>query len=318
MVRGPHKVSERDWISRYFAPLATAPGAAGLRDDVAELTGGDGRSVITVDALIEGVHFLPTDPIDSVARKLVRVNVSDIYSAGALPRDALLALGWPANRPERDLAKFSETLRDELKRHEMHLLGGDTVGHGGALFLSLTVTGRCLSGAPVRRSGAQPGQELWVTGQIGAACLGFEALKAGDTANPHVEAYRNPPIPNAHAARLVADHAAAAMDISDGLLGDLSTLAGASGLGAHIALDRVPFAGEPSSLTEMLRLATWGDDYQLLFAAAPDRRDAIRAFADRKGLPVANIGELTSQAGLVATYGNAPVNLPETLGFEHG
>ena len=311
-------MAEKDWIATYFAPLARSKGAAGLRDDVAQLSQGDGATVITVDALVEGVHFLPSDPVESVARKLVRVNVSDIYAAGALPSEAVLTLGWPDGRPETDLAGFARALGEELDAFGACLIGGDTVRQPGGLFLSLTLTGICLGEAPVRRLGAKPGQDVWVTGQIGAACLGYEAIHRGEMAAPFATAYRVPPLPPAAAAGIIARHAYAAMDISDGLLGDASSLAAASEIGLQIALEKVPFASEVQNLDDMLRLATWGDDYQLLFTAEKTRREKILKEAGASAVPVVLIGETRSGGGLEVTFRDSAVNLPETLGFEHG
>ncbi|MEH6743162.1 thiamine-phosphate kinase [Hyphomonas sp.] len=311
-------MAEKDWISRYFAPLANTSGAAGLRDDLAVLTVADGPTVITVDALVEGVHFLPSDPIETVARKLVRVNVSDIYTAGAVPAEALLTLGWPEGRPESDLAAFASALGEELEVFGARLIGGDTVRPPGGVFLSLTLTGTCLADKPIRRMGAQAGEDLWVTGRIGAACLGFEALKRGEVDDLHIDAYRVPRIQPPKAAHLIARQASAALDVSDGLLGDAASLASASGIGVRIALEAVPFAGNPTETNEMLRLSTWGDDYQLLFTAEKSRHDDILAEAAESGVIVTHIGETRPNGGLVVTLRDSPVNLPETLGFEHG
>ncbi|KCZ60453.1 MULTISPECIES: thiamine-phosphate kinase [Hyphomonas] len=311
-------MSERDWISRYFAPLATAPGAAGLRDDVAELSGGDGRLIATTDALVEGVHFLPDDPIDTIARKLVRTNVSDVLSKGALPEDVLLTLGWPNSRPESEIAAFASALGDDLETFGARLVGGDTVRSRAGLFLSLTLTGRCLCEHPVRRSGAAHDQDIWVTGEMGAACLGFEALQRGECDSPHVAVYRVPRLQPVSAAHLIANHASAAMDVSDGLLGDASALGEASGVGMKLALEEIRFAGKATDIDTMLRLATWGDDYQILFTSEKTRRETILADADDAGVSVARIGETSQKTGLSITWRGEAVNLPETLGFEHG
>ncbi|HAW54704.1 MAG TPA: thiamine-phosphate kinase, partial [Hyphomonas sp.] len=172
-------MAEKDWIAKYFAPLARAGGAAGLRDDLAQLADSKSPTVITVDALVEGVHFLASDPVASVDQKLVRVNVSDVYAAGALPSEALLTLGWPKERPESDLAEFASALGAELDAFDIHLIGGDTVRSPGGLFLSLTMTGTCLGETPVRRMGAGPDEDIWVTGRVGAAYLGFDAIQKG-------------------------------------------------------------------------------------------------------------------------------------------
>ncbi|KCZ57264.1 hypothetical protein HY29_00640 [Hyphomonas beringensis] len=310
---------EKDWISSYFAPLARSSGAAGLMDDVAELSrAGSAPVVATVDAMVEGVHFRADDPLGSVARKLVRVNVSDIYSAGALPAEALLTLGWPQQRPESDLADFAKALGDELAVHSIQLLGGDTVRATAGLFLSLTLTGVCQGARPVRRMGARPGQDVWLTGQIGAACLGFDALQRGDTEDRWVTAYREPQLPIARIAGLVGQHASAAMDVSDGLLGDAAQMAKASGCGIEINLENISLAGNPRDLSEALRLMTWGDDYQVLFSAEKNKRDEILSLAADSVMDIEIIGEMTAAPGLRALWQGDRVNLPETLGFEHG
>ncbi|MCA8905409.1 MAG: thiamine-phosphate kinase, partial [Hyphomonas sp.] len=134
-------MAERVWIAKYFAPAAVSPGAAGLLDDVAELATGSDARIVTTDALIEAVHFLRSDPPETVARKLVRVNVSDILAKGARPSEALLTLAWPQGRDEAELARFAEALTDELEHWNIQLLGGDTTSSPGGLFLSLTLTG---------------------------------------------------------------------------------------------------------------------------------------------------------------------------------
>lgn len=310
-------MAERDWIKRYFAPLATAPGAAGLTDDTAQLSGAAGPVVITTDAMVEGVHFLAADPIDSIARKLVRVNVSDILASGAEPAEALLTLGWPGNRPETELAAFAAALGEELAAWGAMLIGGDTVSSPGGLFLSITLTGRRLGAAPVRRGGAGAGDDLWVTGEIGGARRGFLARAAG-LESPWTRVLQAPLLPPLPVAGLVAQLATAAMDVSDGLLGDARSLADASGAGVHIDFESVPFAGGADSLAERIDLSTWGDDYQILFTAPQSRRDQVLAGASRHGFRVTRIGQIRAEPGLSVTAESGLVNLPETVAFEHG
>lgn len=310
-------MAERDWIRRYFAPLAGSQGAAGLTDDTAELYPASGPTVITTDAMVEGVHFLATDPIDTVARKLVRVNVSDILSSGAMPSEALLTLGWPADRPETELATFAAALGEELEAWIAGLIGGDTVSSPAGLFLSLTMTGRCLGAGPVRRSGAKAEDDLWVTGEIGGARRGFLARAAGE-ASPWIGVLHAPDLPPLAAAGLLARHATAAMDVSDGLLGDARSLAEASGVGAEIDFESVPFAGGAANLAEMIDLVTWGDDYQLLFTAPPDAREKLLLEAAQQGIRISRIGQIRAEPGLFVTSESGPVNLPETVAFEHG
>ena len=311
---------ERDWIARYFRPLATSPGSEHLMDDVARLGSTANPQIVTVDSLVEGVHFRPEDPIETVARKLVRVNVSDILASGAVPREAVLALGWPSGRSEADLAQFASALGDELARWRISLIGGDTVSAPENLFLSLTVTGECVNASgPVRRSGAQPGDGVWLTGCIGAARRGFLALEAGHTGSPWAGHYQIPDVPPAAVGRLIAAYANSAMDISDGLLQDAATLAAASGVGIHLALDQVPFAGDPQESAAKLDLATWGDDYQALFSAPEASSEALLTYSADSNISLTRIGEIQGgETGLLLFENDVRVNLPETLGFEHG
>jgi len=311
-------VGERDWISRYLKPLASSPGADDLHDDVAELAAAEGRTVATVDALVEGVHFFPDDPIESVARKLVRTNVSDIIAKGARPLEALLTLGWPADRAEDELARFAAALGEELASWGARLVGGDTTASPHGLFLSLTLTGSCGPNGPIRRNGAKAGDALWVTGEIGAACLGYRALKEGRGDDPHIGAYREPSLAPLAITGLLRACGTGSMDVSDGLLGDAGMLAAASGLSVTVDLDIVPFAGGATKLEERLALASWGDDYQVLFAAPASMESRIKADAAEIGVSATRIGFFGPGQGLTAIANGEPVNLPETLGFEHG
>ncbi|WP_321489789.1 thiamine-phosphate kinase [uncultured Hyphomonas sp.] len=311
-------MGERDWISKYFKPLASSPGAGALRDDVAELSVAGGPVIATVDALVEEVHFLPDDPIETVARKLVRTNVSDVLAKGGRPLEALLTLGWPDSRPEEELARFAAALGEELAGWGARLVGGDTTVSPQGLFLSLTLTGQCGPDGPIRRSGAAAGDALWVTGQIGAACLGYRALREGRLDEPHIAVYREPSLAPIEITELLRACATGSMDVSDGLLGDARMLAEASGLSVRIDLDAVPFAGEVSSLEECLALASWGDDYQVLFAAPDAASHQILSYAAEKAFQATRIGQFASGSGLTVIRDDVVVNLPETLGFEHG
>ena len=317
-------MAEKDWIARYFAPLAAGQGAAGLRDDVAQL-GTAGPVAITVDAMVEGVHFRATDPIETVARKLVRANVSDLLASGAEPAEALLTLGWPKSRGETEIAGFAAALGDELSAWGAQLIGGDTVSNPPGLFLSLTLTGRCLSDNPVRRTSAKPGDSVWLTGCIGGAARGWDDVSEGrDAGGDDVggvrwrDAYRLPELPPLATAAFIARHAHAAMDISDGLLIDARSLAEASGVGLEIDLGEVRFAGGAADEAEMLKLATWGDDYQVLFTAPEAASDQIAHEASDEGIQLARIGKISEGSGLSLILRGRSVNLPETLGFEHG
>lgn len=308
-------MSEKDWISTYFAPIATAEGADGLRDDVARLSS-NAQTIITVDAVVEGVHFLATDPLDTVAQKLVRVNVSDCLASGAWPVEAVLTLGWPSGRTERELSTFAAALGRELSAWGISLLGGDTVTHSGALFVSLTMTGVCHGEGPVRRSGALVEDDVWLSGVIGAAKLGYDAIQAGE-ASEFDAVYRVPNLPKPDIALLIAQHATASLDVSDGLLSDSKCLANASKTQLDIDLDAVLFANNPKSTKEKLALATWGDDYQCLFTAPVTSRVPIENWANSSGQLLSRIGSVRIGEGISISSCGICINLPETLGFEH-
>lgn len=302
---------EFDWISRYFAPLATSEGAAGLRDDVAVLETEGGVFVATVDALVESVHFMPSDPIETIARKLVRVNVSDLIAKGARPREALLTLGWPESRDESELAAFAKALGEELAQWGARLVGGDTARNPGVLFLSLTMTGLCRADGPVRRSGAKAGDDLWVTGEIGAGALGLAAARGEIEDVEMLAHYREPSIPHLGISDIIAKYATASLDVSDGLLADALHLAEASGVLLRLDLDAVPLVRPAHDQEAVLALCTGGDDYQVLFSARPEHRDALAPNAKR-------IGNVAVGQDLKISHAGRRVNLPETLGYEHG
>lgn len=313
-------MDEFQWIAAYFGPIASGQGALSLGDDVAVLrpAAPGARGIATVDAMVEGVHFFADDPIETVARKLVRVNVSDILAKGALPKEALLTLGWPAARPEIELKSFAEALGDEFTAWNIDLIGGDTVRAPDGLFLSLTLTGESLGPRPVLRSSAEPGELIWVTGEIGWGAVGLAAAQAENKgAALAVERFRIPRIPPLSAANLIADHASASMDVSDGLLADLLKLCAASDVGAKVEGIMVPLATPVSSAAEALPQLTGGDDYQILFTARPDVSDMIRQNAAKGGFKVSEIGKVSSNPGLQLFWDRDPVSLPKSLGFSH-
>ncbi|MEO0608564.1 MAG: thiamine-phosphate kinase [Pseudomonadota bacterium] len=296
---------ETDWITRYIAPLVTADGAAGLRDDVALLRT-IGPTLATMDTLIECVHFLPDDPLDTIGQKLLRVNVSDIHAKGAEPLEALLSIAWPVDRDERAFELLMTGIGKDLQAFGISLIGGDLVQINGPLALTLTLTGRCIAKGPVRRDGGAPGDTLLINGEIGWGGLGLAAAKAGQ--DPETAArYRVPAISPIGAAKTVAELAASSLDVSDGLLIDAMRLADASGCGADIRLDHVPLAAPSDQVGAILKQCTSGDDYRILISARTDQ--PIPGFVA--------IGTLTETRGLALTLAGAGVNTPSTLGFEH-
>lgn len=297
---------EFETIARLLAPLA-GPEALGLTDDAAAIPSRPGYDlVITKDAIVEGVHFLADDPLDLVARKLLRVNLSDLAAKGAKPFGYLLACAWPprAGWPEREL--FAKGLEQDQAAFGVKLLGGDTVSTSGPLALSCTMFGWVRAGAMVRRSGARPGDLVMVSGPIGDGCLGLKAAR-GEIDDPALaERYR---LPRPRLDLSLAS-ATACADISDGLLADAGNIAKASGVAVAIELEKVPLsdgarrwlADHPDGLGA---LATGGDDYELV-ATAP---------APLAGFTV--IGRVSEGAGVAATHRGAPVQFSK-LGWRHG
>ncbi len=298
-------MDETAWIRRYIAPLVTAVGADELRDDVALLTA-LGPTIATMDTLVEGVHFLPADPISTVGQKLVRVNVSDIHAKAAEPVEALLSIAWPRGRSEQAFSELLSGIAKDLDEFSVSLIGGDLVQHSGPLTLTLAITGRCIGKSPIRRSGGRIGDVLYVNGEIGWGQLGLQAARVGGD-EQIAERYRIPRISPSFSAQTVADVASASMDVSDGLLIDALRLAEASKCGARIDLDRVPLAAPSEELATILAQCTGGDDYRILISARPNLEiPGFRA-----------IGELTESHGLSIRHRGQQVNPPSTLGFEH-
>lgn len=296
---------ESTWIERYIVPLVDAPGADGLRDDVAILST-SGVMIATMDTLVEGVHFLASDPRDTVAQKTVRVNVSDIYAKGAKPIEALLSIAWPHGRPEAEFAVFMRGMQRDLELFEISLIGGDLVGTEGPLTLSLTLTGECFGAQPVRRSGGRAGQSVLVNGEVGWGGIGLAAAVT-ETDSDDASRYRVPQICSEADARTVADRAASSMDVSDGLLIDAMRLADASGCGIDLELSQVPLAQHSENIDKIIEQCVAGDDYCTLISA--DDPHLITGFTE--------IGTLTQRRGMRLFLHGEAVNLPSTLGFEH-
>ncbi len=295
---------EDDLIARYFQPLATDPGAFGLIDDAAILKGGNDDLVVTTDAIVEGVHFLPDDPPEAIARKALRVNLSDLAAKGATPAGFVLTL---ALREVNDnwLTPFARALGEDAKAFACPLLGGDTVATPGPLMISITAFGRVPPGKMVRRSGAAAGDAIVVTGTIGDATLGLAVLRqqGAPAAAAHqalVARYRVPQ-PRLGLASIVRDHASAAMDVSDGLAGDLAKLCKASGVSAQIELERVPLSPEAraqlaAKATTIAALISGGDDYEILCTVPEGRLAAFMAAAKPAGVAVTAIGAIREGA----------------------
>lgn len=307
--RGAGKVSgEDDLIARYFKPLATDPGAFGLVDDAAILKGEPGDIVVTTDAIVEGVHFLPSDPPDTIARKALRVNLSDLAAKGATPAGFVLTL---ALREANDawLAPFSRALGEDARTFNCPLLGGDTVSTPGPLTISVTAFGRVPPQAMVRRSTARAGDVVVVSGTIGDATLGLAVLQqrvvASDASvrDALVSRYREPQ-PRTALADAVRAHASASMDVSDGLAGDLAKLCKASGVTAEVRLADIPLSVAAKAMlaakvTTIETLIAGGDDYEILCTVAEDRLASFQQAAASAEVSLTAIGMIRSGDGPV-------------------
>ena len=304
---------EDSLIARYFKAIATDPGAFHLDDDAAALKALGSDIVVTTDAIVEGVHYLADDPPDTIARKALRVNLSDLAAKGATPAGFVLTL---ALRSVDDawLKPFAQALGEDTVLFNCPLLGGDTVATPGPLMISITAFGRVPAGKMVHRSGAKPGDRVVVTGTIGDAALGLDILKggaaalalAGDAAarDMLMGRYRVPQ-PRTWLADAVRDHAHAAMDVSDGLAGDLAKLCTASGVSAAIDAPGIPLSPAAAGLVArgavgLETLVSSGDDYEILCAIPEDRFEAFAQGARQGNVAVTSIGTVIAGTAIPA------------------
>ncbi len=325
--------SEDALIARFFAPLATSAGADGLTDDAAVIPPAEGDLVVTKDMAIAGVHFFPDDPPGLVAAKALRVNLSDLAAKGAVPAGMLLGLGLPADWSVDWLDAFAQGLAADLDTYRCPLLGGDTVKVPGPLTLSVTAFGR--ANRTVRRRGARPGDLLCVTGTIGDGALGLVARQAerdpatapgwlaalGEDHRRHLVDRYLTPQPRVALARAVARHASAAMDVSDGLVGDLAKMMAASGTGAMVDAGTVPLSVAAAAAIALdpalrTRALTGGDDYEILLACPPARLSSLQADAAAVAVPLAVIGEVTGSGSVTWSLDGQPLTFGSGR-FEH-
>jgi thiamine-monophosphate kinase len=292
---------EDSLIARYFRPLATDPGAFNLGDDAAILKASGDDLVVTTDAIVEGVHFLADDPPDTIARKALRVNLSDLAAKGATPAGFVLTLALRA-ADDAWLTPFARGLGSDAGLFGCPLLGGDTVSTPGPLTISITAFGRVPGGRMVRRGGAKPGDRVVVTGTIGDAALGLDILKGGPAAALAdtgakamlIGRYRVPQ-PRSALATAVRDHAHTAMDVSDGLAGDLAKLCRVSGVSAVIDAPSIPLSAAAAALLArgtvgIEAIVSGGDDYEILCTIPEDRLEAFVQAAGHAGVAVTSIG----------------------------
>jgi len=317
---------EERLIARYFRPLATVPNAFGLGDDAAVLTPPSGCDlVVTTDGVIAGVHFLPADPPHSIARKALRMNLSDLAAKGATPVGFLLSIALPTNTPESWIAAFAEGLGQDISQYGCPLLGGDTDRTPGPLSVSITAFGALPHGAMVRRATAKPGDVIAVTGTIGDAALGVllhrdanlaKSWRLSSAAADHLRGRYLLPQPRNVLAEALRQHASAAMDVSDGLVGDLAKLCRASGVAAETDVEAIPLSDAARAALSadaklIERILSGGDDYEILLTLPPAKLSAFRAAAENVGLSVAKIGQIMSGQGVRCLREGKIVSLPQ-------
>lgn len=307
---------EFELIARYFAPIA-GPAGLGLVDDAGLLRPGRGYEiVVTADALVAGVHFFADDPPASIARKALAVNLSDLAAKGAKPDGFVLTLALPKGWTEDWLAGFAEGLKAIAEEGGCPLIGGDTVSTPGPLTISITAFGSVPAGRMVLRSGAKPGDLVLVSGTIGDGALGLKVhgpgkpewvSRLGEAERAHLADRYLHPRPRLALALALQLHASAAMDVSDGLVGDLAKLLAASGVGAEIDLDAVPLSDAARAAVmadpALAELAwTGGDDYEILLTASEGEYPALAMAAEKAGIALSRIGRVTSNAGAMRFY----------------
>jgi len=290
---------EFEIIDRYFTrPVARGDVVLGIGDDAAVLEVPPGRRLVAaIDTIVEGVHFPAGTAPRFIGHRALAVNLSDLAAMGAEPAWALLSLSLPASDPDW-LRQFSAGFHDLAGHYDVALVGGDTVH--GPLVISVQVLGFIETDAALTRGGAKPGDLVYVSGIPGEAAAGLaviqRGLDAGD-AGEHLRARFNAPEPRVALGRALRTVASAAMDVSDGLLGDLLKLCAASGCGARLELDRLPLSAAMRSIFDAAsaeRFAlTGGDDYELLFTVAPDRAAVAEEAARRLGIGCTRIGLMT-------------------------
>ncbi|MBV1934126.1 MAG: thiamine-phosphate kinase [Parvibaculaceae bacterium] len=321
---------EFDLIATLLAPLtANTPEALGLKDDAAVLQPPEGHDLIlTKDAIVEGVHYFPTDPPEQIAQKLMRVNLSDLAAKGANPLGCLLAAGWPAKTSRSWQEAFVRGLGADQESFGLRLMGGDTVSVPGAAFFSLTAFGSVPHGKMVQRTGAQVGDVIFVSGTIGD---GFGGLQVGldqaddlstEACDALLARYRLP-TPRMSLAPLLRRFAHSAIDVSDGLIADLGHLCAASSVGAQVRIADVPFStggreGLSRGLWTWADLVSGGDDYEILAVIPPSRAILFQQEALDLGQDVHPIGTIVAaQDGLsILDPEGLYADIPRT-GYQH-
>lgn len=320
---------EFELIAELFSPLTKgAPGALGLTDDAALIDVTPGCELVTtVDTLIAGVHFRHDDPPDLIARKALRVNLSDIAAKGAKPIGFLHALALNDSIDDDFLERYAAGLKADVEHFNVPLLGGDTTSGPGPLTISVTAFGEVKKGKALLRRGARLGDVVCVTGTIGGGAVGLDVLNAAvqlpeDLAMAVIERYRLPQ-PRFIADSKLAPRVSACMDLSDGLVADIGHLCKASGVAATIERDAIPLSpgtqhAVKQNATIWKRILGGGDDYELAFTLSAEALRELSTLTTGLMFPVTPIGRIVAgKAGDVTVLAEGAVFPLADGGFRH-
>ncbi|GAB4115814.1 MAG: thiamine-phosphate kinase [Sideroxydans sp.] len=312
-------MSEFDLIQRYFT--RPAPGAAlGVGDDAALLAVGAGKELaVSSDMLVCGTHFLPDADPFLLGHKTLAVNLSDLAAMGAVPRWATLSLALP-QVDEPWLQRFSDGFFALADAHGVELVGGDTTR--GPLNLCVTIMGEVPAGRALRRDGAQPDDDIWVSGTLGQAALGLAFMQGKhmfyDQVREDCLQALHQPQPRVALGLALRGIARSAIDISDGLLADLGHILQRSGVGAELEIAALPLVetGVETEFAQRCALAG-GDDYELCFSAPATARDTLAALAEQLKLRLTRIGKIKAGAGCVVHDAAGKEMKIEKAGYDH-
>lgn len=323
------RVNEFGLIERFFRPLAVNnPGSASLQDDCATLSVKNGyQAIYSMDTMVEGVHFFKDDPADLIAKKLLRVNLSDLAASGGDPLGYLLALCLPHGFPLKWLESFAAGLQEDQRKFNVSLLGGDTTSSNGPITLSITAIGEIPKDRVIRRAGAMIGDDIFVSGCIGDAAIALKLFGEIGKANtlkhyPSLYDRYTLPEPRIGLGKLLAGTATACIDVSDGLYADLNHICLASKVGAKIEMGAIPLSKCVKEIIEKNKYY-WesvyggGDDYELLFTANKDQRNVIDNFASILNIAISKVGciELGKGISILDQFGDVvPV---KSFGWQH-
>lgn len=312
---------EFELIAKYFAPLATAPSAFDLVDDVALLRVSARKElVLKTDSTIEAVHFLKADPPEQVAQKALRRALSDLAAKGAEPIGYLLAIALPNWVRVPWLARFVKGLQSDQRRYEISLLGGDTARSDGPLCIAVTMLGRMPGHALPRRNRAAPGQLVFVSGTVGDAGLGLALLKKGKRVpSAPIKRYRLPE-PRLALGRVLGGLARASIDVSDGLLADLGHVAEASSVRIEIAAARIPLSRAVKKhwgSNALARAVGAGDDYEIAFTCSARDKAKVLAAARKARTRLSEIGVVRKGRGVALLDGDGKPVRVAAKGYRH-